>query len=72
MKRFMVINLATGEEFEYLNNIGAVENLINTYLMQVYGAMSLYNEKLRAKTTRAVTTAKRSYCIGDFSILKGK
>ena len=67
---YLVFNLATAKEFAYTNDIGAIQNLINTYLIEQYGAMSLYNTNLRLEVAKRVITTQRGFGLGDYAILK--
>jgi hypothetical protein len=69
MKKNIVFNMFTGEELTFINNLSAIDNLINCYIQEKFGSFALYNVQLRQKLSKNILFGKRSLSIGDYSIL---
>ena len=67
-----VFNMSNGKEYEFVNDESAIQNLMNCYIIEEYGATQLYNSALRLEVALRVIVTEKGYGIGDYAILKEK
>ena len=68
MSKTLVLNLATGEELTFINDLSPVENLITAYMQATGLASQLHNPIARDRVNRKVLYGRQTAGVGDFAV----